>query len=120
MTTVLKVYKYRGISVYVRHLEGRLYEVLIPFKNQIHAHQLYVIKPTGKEKRVSMKDRDEGAVKELMLCGNTMIDNFKIETSFGKVVKNKINKIKQYYETKINRSAGASGGVSGIRESETN
>ena len=112
-TTTLKVYNYRGVNVWIRHIEGRLYEVLMPFRNQLFCHQLYVLKPTKNENRVSMKDRDEGAVKELMMAGNTLVDNLKIEFSFSRSLKRKINKLKQYYETKINRSTGTSGRVSG-------
>lgn len=102
MTKNLKVYKYRGCPVYIRFLGTREYETLIVFRNQIHVYQIHVDKKQPNEKRATVQQLHDGVMGELMNVSALMIDNFKAEWTFRKVVKTTLN---QFY-VKITKIIG--------------
>jgi len=99
MGTTLKIYSYKGVNIYIRWLGGLWYEFLISFKGGIYAHQLQLLKPIHKERRNTLQERHDGAMKELMMGANTLVDTLTLERSLK-------NQIKQLYakSTKIIRN----------------
>lgn len=109
MGKTLKIYSYRGVNVYIRYLYSRWYELLVVYKGGAYCHQIWVEKPHRNEKKLSVKDRDEKAVVELMVAANTLVDNLKSERSLINLIKKHYGKI----TTKIGRSAGKAFGIPG-------
>lgn len=96
MNKTLKIFSYRGINCYIRHTEGRWYELLISYKGGIYGHSLFVEKPHKSEKRITLQERDEGAITELTMAAQMLIENLRVEHSFTGRIKKLITNIQNY------------------------
>lgn len=100
MGKTLKIFSYRGVNVYIRFLYSRWYELLVAYRGGVYAHQMWVEKPHGQEKRVMIKTRDESAIQELSIAATALIDNLVLERS----LKNRIKKLYKIIYGKITAS----------------
>ena len=99
MGKTLKVVQYRGSCIYIRFIINRHYEVLVVFKGRIFCHAINIEKTGNLEKRLTRSEVEAGAIDACLRAGIQMVDNFKEEFKFSKVVQNVTKQyIKQWQE----------------------
>jgi len=85
---VLKAMPYKGVMVYIRRVDGDIFEYIIPYKGEVYSSYL-VMKP-GKGKSGLSKDEVNKSASVIFAGATATIDNFitseKAKKNFDKVL----------------------------------
>ncbi len=72
-------------------LHDRWYELDVVYKGGLYVHDLWVEKAHKNEKRTTLKEREEGVIKELSIAATVLIENLRREYSLKGRIKKLIN-----------------------------
>ena len=96
----LKIHTYRGVKIYIRHLWGEKFEILIPAYGQLYDHPHEFNKPAGKRYHDYTNDELTNVVAALCELGEVLLDDIIFQWTESNKITNRIkrswNKINQY------------------------
>ena len=89
----LKIHEYRGHRIFIRHLYGEMFELLIPFRGQLHCHTHEWNKPPGKKYHPYTAEELNKVISAMMELGEVLLDDIIFQWKESEKVGNRIKRL---------------------------